>query len=219
MVLMVGPEFEVTRRDDVPILPIESVARIVRMFSPGNRGTEETDQLVVPVAAPLPPRLFDQVICAKAAPDDGAATPDKLVVDRGVAKVDVDTGRLTVIVGIAPAAFTVNDAVLTAPFAVAVRIAVWVAVTAATVTETDALVTPAGIIKAPGAVKLRLLLVSVAGKPVAGVCELKFKVQIVWLGPVTDVGLHTRLVNCAEGATVRDEDLETPLAEAVMDTD
>ena len=52
---------KVTVRIAVPVLPAASRAVTVRTFAPGCREIPLADQLVVPVAVPLPPRSLDQV--------------------------------------------------------------------------------------------------------------------------------------------------------------
>jgi hypothetical protein len=53
-------------REAVPVLPAASRAVTVSTFAPLWSVTPETDQLVVPVAVPLPPRSFAHVTCVTA---------------------------------------------------------------------------------------------------------------------------------------------------------
>ena len=85
---------------------------------------EFTDQEVVPTAKPLPPRLFDQATSVRVAPCDGAAVPERLMFASKVSYVGPETGRLNVMVGTAPTAFTVSVNVLETPSIVAVISAV-----------------------------------------------------------------------------------------------
>jgi hypothetical protein len=100
----------------------------------------------------------------------------------------------------------------------AVRIAVSGAVTDTTGISTDTLIAPAGTVNAPGAVTITLSLVSVAGTPEAGIAELKFIVQLEWVGPMTVLGLQTRLSSCADDSMVTGTVLLTLPAVAVKVT-
>src|SRR4249919_3231656 len=54
------PSVRVTVRTPLAVLPAASRAVIVMVLAPGLRATVPVDQLVVPVATPEPPWLFDQ---------------------------------------------------------------------------------------------------------------------------------------------------------------
>ena len=58
------------------MLPAASRAMTVRRLDPIASVIPETDQLVVPVAVPLPPRLLDHVTCAT--PTLSEAVPPRL---------------------------------------------------------------------------------------------------------------------------------------------
>lgn len=109
-----------------------------------------------------------------------------------------------------------ND--LETPETVAVKTAVCAADTEATVTITEALVTPPGMLIVDGTLAFKFPLDSVAGRPDGGDAEPRFNVQMALLGPVTADGLHTRLVREADVPTVIEAVRLTLLAEAVTVT-
>ena len=128
------------------------------------------------------------------------------------------TGCCNSIVGTDRDASTVSEAVFTTPFTMAVRTAVSGEATDSTGISTETLFTPAGTVNAPGAVTFRLSLVSTAGTPEAGVGELKFSVQLEWVGPMTVLGLQARLSSFADDSIVTGKALLTPPAVAVTVT-
>lgn len=64
--------------DEVPLLPAASVAVTVIVFDPAERAMPPADHDVVPLQAPLPPRLLDQV--TEVIPDASPAVPLMLTV-------------------------------------------------------------------------------------------------------------------------------------------
>src|SRR5438045_2008850 len=69
----------------------------VRMLTPGCSAIAPTDQLVVPSAAPLPPRSFSHVTCVT--PTSSAAVPASATELLPVLKVGVVVGEVIVTVG------------------------------------------------------------------------------------------------------------------------
>jgi hypothetical protein len=88
----------VTASVSVLTLPAASRAVTVRVFSPGNRVIPLADQLVVPVAVPVPPvRLFDQETCVT--PTLSEAVPPSVTDAVVVLKVVPAVGDVMVTVG------------------------------------------------------------------------------------------------------------------------
>jgi hypothetical protein len=87
----------VTVRIAVAILPAASRAVTVNAFEPPCSVMLATLQLVVPVAVPLPPRLFDHVTCVT--PVLSLAVPPKLMVAVDVVNVAAVVGVLIATVG------------------------------------------------------------------------------------------------------------------------
>src|ERR1051326_8995160 len=71
-------------------LPAASLAVTVIKFEPAARLMVETDQLLVPLAVPLPPAELDHV--TRATPTLSLAVPPKLIVLDEVVQVEADVG-------------------------------------------------------------------------------------------------------------------------------
>jgi hypothetical protein len=99
----------------VPVFPAASFAVTVRTFDPGCSAMPDADQLVVPVAVPLPPALLLHVTCVT--PMLSAAVPP---IVRGLlvaVYVDPDVGVVTDTVGAVVSYVTVRVAVPALPAA------------------------------------------------------------------------------------------------------
>ena len=87
-------------RVSVVALPLTSVAVTAMMLTPPASGMPAAVQLVVPVAAPLPPRLLTQV--TEATPVSSAAVPASVMLDASEVKVGSAVGEVMVITGGVP---------------------------------------------------------------------------------------------------------------------
>jgi hypothetical protein len=86
-----------------------------------------------------------------------------------------------------------------APLALAVRVAVWSAVTVATVAVKPALTAPAGTVKLAGMATLALLLARVTTNPPGSAAELRPAVHAAVPGAVTLAGVQVRLLRAGTG--------------------
>src|SRR5688500_10343111 len=98
-----------TDRRAIPVLPAVSVAVTVIRFVPARSAIPAADQLVVPVATPLPPRSL--VHATRATPNSSDAVPPIDSVGTAVPKLAADVGVANRISGAPPSvSVTVNAA-------------------------------------------------------------------------------------------------------------
>src|SRR3990172_7350500 len=88
---------KVTVRVAVAVFPAPSRAVTVRTFAPGWRAMALADQVVVPVAVPLPPRSLDQLTWVT--PTSSAAVPPRVTEVLFVLKVAAEVGAVIATVG------------------------------------------------------------------------------------------------------------------------
>jgi hypothetical protein len=119
----------VTVKLAVLVLPAASRAVTVRPFVPVWSAMPLAVQVVVPVAVPLPPRLFAHVTCVTPTLSD--AVPPSVTLELPVAYVEADVGVVIVIVGGRVSEFAVplpvTIAELVPPFAVKLTVELTVA--------------------------------------------------------------------------------------------
>jgi hypothetical protein len=111
-----------------------------------------------------------------------------------------------------------SEALLEAPFSVAVSTAVWSVVTLAALTVNVVLVDAASTVTDEGAVKFVLSLVRKTVAPPAGAAALKLTTHVDAPGAGIEAGEHVRLLIEAGANTVRLAIFEPPLSAAVTVT-